>query len=213
MRVQKGAIVFGQAEDPELTKGIKVESEHRDIYDAMKAHLAKYNMEMPWTEDEFFGMVAKDHLREMKDYYTRLAKMESGVPDNLFDILRRYLANVEDNWGYVTPQELQELRRTGQDKHLFLLDIRKPADFAKGHIPGASNIFWLDLLKPENLAKLPRNKTILLYCYLGHTSSQALVLLKLLGYNVMSLKFGMGVPPKQVPVAGWVNLGFETTTK
>ena len=90
------------------------------------------------------------------------------------------------------------------------MDIRKPQDFKKGHIKGSKNIFWLDLLKKENLKKLPKNKKIVLICYVGHTSSQALVLLRLLGYDVVSLKFGMGISPSQgVPVAGWTDFGFD----
>ena len=66
-------------------------------------------------------------------------------------------------------------------------------------------------MQPKNLAKLPRNKEIILICYVGHTSSQILVMLKLLGYKVRSLKFGMGVSPsKEVKIAGWTSYGYET---
>lgn len=38
-----------------------------------------------------------------------------------------------------------------------------------------------------------------------------MTLLKLLGYDVVSLKFGMGKSPAPgVPVAGWEDFGFET---
>jgi len=43
------------------------------------------------------------------------------------------------------------------------------------------------------LKKLPKDKTIFLICYVGHTSSQILTLLKLLGYNVVSIKYGYGL--------------------
>ena len=74
--------------------------------------------------------------------------------------------------------------------NIFLIDLRKNEEYKKFHIRGAKNIFWLDLLKDENLKKLPKNKRIFLICYVGHTSSQAMVLLKLLGYKVTSIKFG-----------------------
>jgi len=94
------------------------------------------------------------------------------------------------------------------------LDIRHPDAFKKGHIKGAKNIFWIDLLKSKNLKKLPKNKTIVLICYVGHTASQMLVALRLLGYKVLALKFGMGISPvKGVPVAGWINYGFEVRKK
>ena len=46
----------------------------------------------------------------------------------------------------------------------------------------------------------------------GHTSSQILTLLKLLGYNVISIKYGYGISPiKLVPVAGWLDYGLPIT--
>lgn len=126
----------------------------------------------------------------------------------LLEKLRTFLTETKDDWNYITPEQFHK-----EDKNqYFILDIRRPEDFAKGHIPGATNIFWLDLLKPENLEKLPRNEKILVYCYVGHTSSQALVLLKLLGYDAVGLKFGMGKSPVEgVPIAGWTDFGYETT--
>ena len=45
---------------------------------------------------------------------------------------------------------------------LFVLDVRSTEDFAKGHIPTATNIPLLDL--PGKLAALPKDKTIITYC-------------------------------------------------
>ncbi len=121
-----------------------------------------------------------------------------------------YIKNVGKNWNYITSPEL---KRIGLKK-FFLLDIRHPDAFKKGHIKGAKNIFWIDLLNPKNLKKLPKNKTIVLICYVGHTASQMLVALKLLGYKVIALKFGMGISPvKGIPVAGWTDYGFEVVKK
>ena len=60
-------------------------------------------------------------------------------------------------------------------------------------------MFWLDLLTTKNLNQLIdyqiEGKKI------GHTSSQAMTLLKLLA---TSIKFGYGVSPsKNVPIAGF----------
>ena len=94
--------------------------------------------------------------------------------------------------------------------YLFLQSIRDEETYKKGHIKNTENIFWQDLLDKKNLDKLPEDKTILLICYVGHTASQMLVALKLLGYKVKALKFGMGISPvKGVPVAGWLDYGYE----
>ena len=77
------------------------------------------------------------------------------------------------------------------DNDPFILSVRKPEDYAKGHIPGAVNIFWKDIAKAENLAKLPTDRQIVVYCYTGHTGQIATTILNLLGYDAVNLKFGM----------------------
>ncbi len=73
----------------------------------------------------------------------------------------------------------------------FILSVRKPDAYAKGHVPGAINIPWNQVAKPESLAKLPADKPIVDYCYTGHTGQVAMTSLNLLGYNVTNMKFGM----------------------
>jgi len=57
----------------QLSEGIRVEKEHKDIYDHLKKLLGD---DMPWTLDQFSENIAKAHLEEFDDYYTRLKKME-----------------------------------------------------------------------------------------------------------------------------------------
>lgn len=76
----------------------------------------------------------------------------------------------------------------------FRVDIRAAADYANGHIPGAINIVGKDLFNAENLAKLPKDKAIVLNCYSGQTASQATAALRMLGYDAYNLLYGM---------AGW----------
>jgi len=119
--------------------------------------------------------------------------------------LQNFIDSTGDDWNYILPEELEK-----NPSKYFLLDVRKPDAFKEGHIKGAKNIFWMDLLKPENLAKLPKNKRIIVICYVGHTASQIMVALRLLGYKASTLKFGMGKSPvKGVPVAGWLDYGFD----
>ena len=122
--------------------------------------------------------------------------------------LRKYIQNTRHDWNYITPLAFYEQYHLNKKKKgtYVLVDLRKKREFDKYHIEGAMNIFWLDLLKKKNLVRLPRDKTIFLICYVGHTSSQAMVLLKLLGYRVVSIKFGYGISPAfKVPVAGWIS--------
>ena len=62
--------------EKELKMGRKVESEHRDVLKFFKKLLKDAGSKMPISDSEFFDMIALAHLREMKDYYTRLKKIE-----------------------------------------------------------------------------------------------------------------------------------------
>jgi rhodanese-related sulfurtransferase len=135
----------------------------------------------------------------------------------LLETLRNYIDKTENDWNYITPVDFYHKYHTNksqQGKYL-LLDIRNKDVYDKYHITGAKNIFWMDLLKPENLKILPLDNTpIFLICYVGHTSSQALVLLKLLGYKAIGIKFGYGISPVfEVPVAGWLDYNYPTINK
>ncbi len=73
----------------------------------------------------------------------------------------------------------------------FIVDLRKPEDYALGHIPGAVNMSVKTLFTPEVLAKLPPDRQVVVLCYTGQTSSQAVAALNMLGYDAYSLLFGM----------------------
>lgn len=126
----------------------------------------------------------------------------------MIDTLRNYLEKTKDDWNYITPKDFYEKYYLKKKKY-FLIDLRSKKEYEEFHIKGSVNIFWLDLLKEENLKKIPKNKKIFLICYVGHTSSQAMTLLKLLDYNVTSIKYGYGVSPVVgVPVSGWLNFNY-----
>jgi rhodanese-related sulfurtransferase len=126
--------------------------------------------------------------------------------------LRNYLKNVNDTWNYITPTDFYK-EYFLKKRSYYLVDLRHASDFKRGHIPYAKNIYWLDILNENNIKKLPLDKPIFLICYVGHTSSQIMTLLKMLGYNVIAIKFGYGISPVQgVPVAGWSDYGFPTVS-
>jgi rhodanese-related sulfurtransferase len=73
----------------------------------------------------------------------------------------------------------------------FILSIRSPEQYAKGHIPGAVNIGLSGLFSQENMSMLPIDRQIVVVCYTGHTASQATALLSINGYDAVPLKWGM----------------------
>jgi len=73
-----------------------------------------------------------------------------------------------------------------------IISVRKPNDYkTAGHIPHATNIYWVDLMRDEHLERLDPDKILVLYCYYGHGSMISLTILGLLGYKSHSLDFGM----------------------
>lgn len=73
-----------------------------------------------------------------------------------------------------------------------IVDVRPDISlFNAGHIPGAIFIASQDVLKPENLKKLPKDKKIILVCVTGQTQNLPVVALRALGYNALTMKFGM----------------------
>jgi len=93
---------------------------------------------------------------------------------------------------YITADKLYSaLNNDTADDDPYVISIRGSADYALGHIPGAVNIPLSTLFSEENLEKLPTDQQIVVYCYTGHTASQATALLNVNGYDALCLKWGM----------------------
>jgi len=93
------------------------------------------------------------------------------------------------------------------DPNVMFLSVRKAEDYAKGHISGAINIPFGQGMQ-DSFGELPTDKKIVTYCYTGQTAGQTVAILRLLGYDAVSLNSGMGTPA--TPGAGWANKGFPT---
>lgn len=128
----------------------------------------------------------------------------------LLSHIRSYIRRTESDWNYITPTQYREEYLKKRKKKHVLLDLRRNKDFEKFHVGGARNVFWMNVFSDNVLSDLPKDGTpIFLLCYVGHTASQVMTLLKLLGYNAIAIKYGYGVSPSEgVPVSGWLGLGY-----
>jgi len=72
-----------------------------------------------------------------------------------------------------------------------VVDVR-PSETAykRGRIPGAIHIPYHKILAPENLAKLPKNKKIVLLCNAGQLQNLPVAELRVLGYDEATLTLG-----------------------
>ena len=68
-----------------------------------------------------------------------------------------------------------------EQTHARVLDVREPAEYARGHLPGAVSIPQADLAL--NLDELPRDSDVLVVCEGGVRSARAAQFLKQVGYS------------------------------
>ena len=64
-----------------------------------------------------------------------------------------------------------------------LVDVRTPEEFVQGALPEAVNISVTDLSFPFEIAKLDKEKPVLIYCKGGTRSARAAVAMKALGFD------------------------------
>lgn len=79
-----------------------------------------------------------------------------------------------------------------------ILDIRSAEDYAKGHIQGAVNIPFKQVV--AYVDQLPRTQRIIVACYSGQTAGQIVGSLRLGGFNAYSLAGGMGSVTETTPL-------------
>ncbi len=74
----------------------------------------------------------------------------------------------------------------------YLIDLRSPEAFARGHIAGAHNVAFKDLYKHVKGIDAASYENIVIICFAGQASGYAVSLLRAAGYaNAISLKWGM----------------------
>lgn len=77
------------------------------------------------------------------------------------------------------------------DDHLVIIDVRKPTEFAEGHITGAINIPLSDLTDPGSTAKIQEEDNLYIHCSAGYRSVIASSLLKRQGiHNLRNVLYG-----------------------
>jgi len=84
----------------------------------------------------------------------------------------------------------------------FLLDTRASGDHVSGHIRTSINIEEVDVLKAPSLAKLPKDKQMIVYCHRGQESGHVVALLNINGYDAIGLEYGMCSWTDDVAVVG-----------
>ncbi len=106
----------------------------------------------------------------------------------LLNDIAAYFTSVTDNGNFqISPADALEKVEAGE---VTFVDIRKTDDFAAGHVEGAINIPYGQGMQ-ESFSDLPTDQQIIVTCYSGQTAGQTVAVMRMLGYDAISLQFGM----------------------
>ncbi len=109
----------------------------------------------------------------------------------ILNVVDAALSGIPEGWAIVTAENLNiELIETPPD---LLIDVRKPAEWDEGYIPGAVHMQLEELM--SHVSELPEDKAanIVVYCAAGHRGNMAATMLRTMGYtNVRNLAGGFG---------------------
>jgi rhodanese-related sulfurtransferase len=119
------------------------------------------------------------------------------VQPELLAAVKSFLSGIPEGWLAMGDiEKFKEAIANGA----FLVDVREPGDYEKGHLPDAVNSPIRTL--GQNLDKIPHDKPVFVYCASGHRAALSTAALQMLGYtNVRS--FPPGFP-------GWSKAGEPT---
>jgi len=99
------------------------------------------------------------------------------------------LFNKSDDSSNIDVHKFEDLMR---DKNNLILDVRTPQEFNETKIKGSINIDYYESDFLENIGKLEKEKTILIYCRSGNRSFYAMQKMKKMGFkNPLNLSGGI----------------------
>lgn len=113
---------------------------------------------------------------------------EAEVPetDVVADAAMGYFANFPEDKHMINVPDLFVKMDAGED--MLIIDIRKPEDYAAGHLKGAVNIPYATVA--DALDVIPDDVPLFVNCYSGQTSSQTVALLNVAGKYATNIQGG-----------------------
>ncbi len=110
------------------------------------------------------------------------------VGDAIMELADAYYEGGTKN---ISAASVFELLNDGDDSNdPYVVNYWPESQYLLGHIPGAYMV-EPGTLSLDVLATLPTDRQIVVYCYTGQTSSQLTPFLRVLGYDVYSMLFGI----------------------
>ncbi len=110
-----------------------------------------------------------------------------------------YLANIPEGW--LTAGDVEAVK-AAIEAGAFVLDVRTPAEYAEGHIDGATNIQLRELT--ANMDKIPTDVQVIVHCQSGFRAALSMPVLGALGFDNAKAFTGS--------YAAWVDAGEPVVT-
>ncbi|WNF35880.1 rhodanese-like domain-containing protein [Bacillaceae bacterium IKA-2] len=111
-----------------------------------------------------------------------------------FELLQQaseeYLKNVTIE--SVLPNDVYNKFIFGSEEEFLIVDVRDVEAFAIGNIEGSVNIPYANTADANYLQDLPKDKKLIVVCFSGHTAAQTVALWSMLGYDAVTMEYGMG---------------------
>ncbi len=135
------------------------------------------------------GMVTEPLEKVEVDQSQAAQSIQGKEFDLLLQASQAFLAEEEKT---ITAEEVYEKVVLEGDINYLVVDVRPAKSFADAHIEGSVNIPYALTAKPNMIANLPKDKTIVVACSSGHTAGQTAAFWSLLGYDAVPMLNGMG---------------------
>lgn len=87
----------------------------------------------------------------------------------------------------IKPEEVERLIH--EKKEISIIDVREPAEFAEGHIPGAKNISVNAI--HSRMGEIEKGKEHIIVCLSGSRSGVASAIMSANGFKVKNMSGGM----------------------
>ena len=100
------------------------------------------------------------------------------------EAMQEYMEFAEYSEGSISTEQLASIGTS----EIFFVDTRNKGQFDEGHIPGAVNIEWRQILSRRN--EIPTDKPVVLYCETGLLSSKAHFALRVAGRENVKVLWG-----------------------
>jgi len=126
--------------------------------------------------------------------FAQAAQQQAAVDET--QVLLNFFENERDYFhkggSFIITAQALRLNLLTKPQSQYLIDIRSPEAFAKGHIRGSNHVDFADVYNHVKQLKASSYENIVLICFAGQASAYAVSLLRAAGYaNAVSLKWGI----------------------